>query len=226
MLAILALGIGALFLFCLVIIWIGSCCTSKGANYSRKSIRNLTITLFLLNVVCFLLLAACLYGNDYLNRSIITRVTPQLKELNNNLQTANNKLSELGQNNISVDISQLQTLVEEKARQTTVNQTLINQINREFDKIINYWKELRQNVEISQKSLFGLNKLDNALRSANRWEFERSYRSVWTAVILLQISDGSWWLLFFRSCSLFCLLGCWRSARNQEEESLHLVDWG
>lgn len=91
--AIFALAIGALFLLCLVIIWITACCTSKNANtYSRKSVRNLTITLFVLNLICFVLLAACLFGNDYLNRSIITRVNPQLKEVNNNLQTANNKV--------------------------------------------------------------------------------------------------------------------------------------
>jgi len=174
LLAIFALAIGGLFLLCLVIIWISSCCASKAAStYSRKSVRNLTITLFLLNVICFLLLAACLYGNDYLNRSIVTRVTPQLKEVNNNLQIANNKLTDLTQNNISADISQLKTLVDEKARQTTANQTLITQVNRELDKIINQWKELRQSVEISQKSLFGLNKLENAYKSANRWEFER-----------------------------------------------------
>ncbi|KAI6176580.1 Protein tweety-like protein [Aphelenchoides bicaudatus] len=143
-------------------------------------VRNLTVTLFVLNVICFILLAACLYGNDYLNRSMITKVSPQLKELNNNLQTANNRLTELTQNNISVDISQLKTLVDEKARQTTANQTLITQVNRELDKIISQWKELRQNVEISQKSLHGLNKLENAYKSTNRWEFER-----WILVVTL-----------------------------------------
>jgi hypothetical protein len=115
-----------------------------------------------------------------LNRSIITRVTPQLKEINNNLQTANDKLTALTQNNISVDISQLKTLVDEKARQTTINKTLISEVNQELDKIATYWSELRQSVEISQKSLFGLNKLENAYKSANRWEFER-----WILVVTL-----------------------------------------
>jgi hypothetical protein len=63
--------------------------------------------------------------------------------------------------------------VDEKARQTTVNQTLISDVNRELDKIATFWSEVRQSVETSQKSLFGLNKLENAYKSANRWEFER-----------------------------------------------------
>jgi lipopolysaccharide export LptBFGC system permease protein LptF len=35
-------------------------------------------------------------------------------------------------------------------------------------------------VEVSQKSLHGLNKLENAYKSANRWEFER-----WILVVTL-----------------------------------------
>jgi hypothetical protein len=94
LLAICALAIGALFLLCLVIVWIASCCTSKtSSNYSRRSVRRLTISLFLLNVICFVLLAGCLFGNDYLNRAIGTKVTPQLKELNSNLHVANDKVT-------------------------------------------------------------------------------------------------------------------------------------
>ncbi|KAI6187741.1 hypothetical protein M3Y98_00277500 [Aphelenchoides besseyi] len=176
LLAIFALAIGALFLFCLVIVWIASCCTSKGAGgYSRRSVRRLTIFLFLLNVVCFVLLAACLYGNDYLTRSVITRVSPQMREVHNNLQIANNKLFDLhnAYNNVSTDVSQIKTAVEEKARRSTANQTLINGVNRELDKIVSLWKELRKGVEVSQKSLFSLVNLEYTYKSVARWEFER-----------------------------------------------------
>ncbi|CAD5221733.1 unnamed protein product [Bursaphelenchus xylophilus] len=178
-----ALILGLLFLFIVVIVWSISCCTSKAAgNYSRQSIRRLTYTLFIMNIICFALLAACLYGNDHSNRAMISKVVPQLREVDNNLDVSKQKLDQFdkAKDNVSRDASQLKSLIDEEEKKPGVNKTKVLETNAALDRIVNLWKDLQQTVEGTKKVLYGLKNLKDAEKKIDRMEFER-----WIMVVTL-----------------------------------------
>lgn len=135
-----------------------------------------------MNILCFILLATCLYGNDHMNRAMITKVNPQLLEVTNNLAITKQKLDsfEAAKNNVSKDASQLQSLIDEKGKQSGTDKTQVTAATTSLSKIISLWKDLKNAVDNSQQVLAGLKNLKEAQKSIDRIEFER-----WILVVTL-----------------------------------------
>lgn len=135
----------------------------------------LVSTLLQFSSLFSILLAVCLYGNDHMNRAMITKVNPQLAEVTNNLAITKQKLDlfEAAKNNISKDASQLQSLIDEKAKQPGSDKTQVAAASASLTKIISLWKDLKNTVDNSQQVLSGVKNLKEAQKSISRIEFER-----------------------------------------------------
>ncbi|CAD5215770.1 unnamed protein product [Bursaphelenchus okinawaensis] len=178
-----ALVIGLLFLFVVVIVWSISCCTSKAAgNYTKQSIQRLTYTLFVMSIFCFSLLAVCLYGNDHSNRAMISKVLPQLHEVESNFDITSYKLNQFdfARNNVSRDAARLRSLIEDEAKKSTANTTKISDINSALEKVVTLWKDVHQAAENSKETLHGLRNFKDAVKKMGRMEFER-----WIMIVTL-----------------------------------------
>lgn len=129
----------------IVITWICQCCRRKDDNQrTRKSVRNLTITLFTLSILCLyvfyklihrsrlltvffsIFLSACFYGNEHVNRSVGKSVNG-LDDIQRNLKQATHEwglLSQL-QDSASHHVEDLVRIIDKKTQETpNINKTV------------------------------------------------------------------------------------------------------
>uniref|UniRef100_A0A183CQ13 Protein tweety homolog n=1 Tax=Globodera pallida TaxID=36090 RepID=A0A183CQ13_GLOPA len=70
----LSLLLALLFLFATLLWWVSQCCVARRSGTpnrtSSKRVGRLSCALFLVSVLCFALMGACLYGNEHVNKSV------------------------------------------------------------------------------------------------------------------------------------------------------------
>ncbi|OZC10412.1 hypothetical protein X798_02455 [Onchocerca flexuosa] len=83
--------IGAALLLTITITWICQCCTRQDTNMkSRRRVRQLSLVLFIISVICFFCLGICLFGNEHVNRSIMNSIT-SAEDISRNLLLADSQ---------------------------------------------------------------------------------------------------------------------------------------
>uniref|UniRef100_A0A915LQF9 Protein tweety homolog n=1 Tax=Meloidogyne javanica TaxID=6303 RepID=A0A915LQF9_MELJA len=85
------LALALLFLLATVIVWVAQCCFAHRSNgpqrNSRKRIDRLSLALFVVSILCFSLMGACLFGNEIFNKSVQSSLDG-LGHLNDGLRRA------------------------------------------------------------------------------------------------------------------------------------------
>uniref|UniRef100_A0AC34Q576 Protein tweety homolog n=1 Tax=Panagrolaimus sp. JU765 TaxID=591449 RepID=A0AC34Q576_9BILA len=175
--------IGFLLLLIITITWICQCCRRKdNTQRSRKSIRNLTLALFIISVFCFVLLGGCLYGNERINRSVGKTVNG-LDDVHKNLKLAANQWSLLSKTQQSAEkhVDDLVALIDQKTRESTnINKTLLDEVDSELTLVSDKVGEIKAALNHINITLGDIKKVEKAKLYTDRFEFDR-----WTFYVIL-----------------------------------------
>ncbi|VDK86988.1 unnamed protein product [Litomosoides sigmodontis] len=170
------LFIGAALLLSIIITWICQCCTAQEANVkSRRHVRQLSFVLFIISIMCFFCLGMCLFGNEHLNRSIMSSVV-SAEDVARNLLFADSQSILLSDYCLKIikQIDALSTAVESVAEKTTdVNKTAVH----EFMKMLNSMSQkidlFGTDLAFLRKALSGNLFLERSALYTKRIELER-----------------------------------------------------
>uniref|UniRef100_A0A1I8BBA6 Protein tweety homolog n=1 Tax=Meloidogyne hapla TaxID=6305 RepID=A0A1I8BBA6_MELHA len=182
------LALALLFLLATVIVWVAQCCFAHRSNgpqrNSRKRIDRLSLALFIVSVLCFSLMGACLFGNEVFNKSVQSSLDG-LGHLNDGLRRAAIQTQKLNHSQwqLSEHVDELTVLIERKSRtHKSINQTQIREADALLTELSDKIDELRQHLTRTSIILFDTHFLDNTKRNAERIEFER-----WLLCLILQL---------------------------------------
>uniref|UniRef100_A0A0R3S5B5 Protein tweety homolog n=1 Tax=Elaeophora elaphi TaxID=1147741 RepID=A0A0R3S5B5_9BILA len=170
------LFIGAALLLTITITWICQCCTGQDANVkSRRRVRQLSLVLFIISVICFFCLGICLFGNEHLNRSIMSSIA-SAEGISRNLLFADSQ-SILLNDYCSKTIKQIDTLsgaVESAAeKRTDVNKTTLNEFILVLDSVSQKVDSLGIDLAFLRKVLSGNVFFQRSSLYTQRIELER-----------------------------------------------------
>ncbi|CAK5010774.1 unnamed protein product [Meloidogyne enterolobii] len=182
------LALALLFLLATVIVWVAQCCFAHRSNgpqrNSRKRIDRLSLALFIVSILCFSLMGACLFGNEIFNKSVQSSLDG-LGHLNDGLRRAAIQTQKLNHSQwqLSEHVDELTILIERKSREhKNINQTQIREADALLTELSDKIDELKQQLTRTSIILFDTHFLDNTKRNAERIEFER-----WLLCLILQL---------------------------------------
>uniref|UniRef100_A0A914MMS2 Protein tweety homolog n=1 Tax=Meloidogyne incognita TaxID=6306 RepID=A0A914MMS2_MELIC len=182
------LALALLFLLATVIVWVAQCCFAHRSNgpqrNSRKRIDRLSLALFVVSILCFSLMGACLFGNEIFNKSVQSSLDG-LGHLNDGLRRAAIQTQKLNHSQwqLSEHVDELTILIERKSREhKNINQTQIREADALLTELSDKIDELKQQLTRTSIILFDTHFLDNTKRNAERIEFER-----WLLCLILQL---------------------------------------
>uniref|UniRef100_A0A7E4VSD5 Protein tweety homolog n=1 Tax=Panagrellus redivivus TaxID=6233 RepID=A0A7E4VSD5_PANRE len=182
--------IGLLLLLIIVFTWICQCCRHKDTTVrSRNGARNLTVVLFILSVLCFGLLAASLYGNERLNRSI-GKTTNSLDNVHRSLKLAEVQSSLLTstQQSAQAHVDELVKLIDQKTRESTnINKTLLDEVDGELTSVSDKFEDVQSQLEHLNLELTDSKKLKRTQTYINRFEFDRSALYITLPAIVITV---------------------------------------
>ncbi|KAI3414083.1 hypothetical protein GPALN_011549 [Globodera pallida] len=182
----LSLLLALLFLFATLLWWVSQCCVARRSSTpnrtSSKRVGRLSCALFLVSVLCFALMGACLYGNEHVNKSV-RESAGALAHIANAFRLAMEKTRKLNESQwqMSRHIDQLTVLIEQKSKD--VNQTaLIREADSLLTELSDNVDELKQRLGRTLAILVDTQFLEGAKRKGERVELER-----WLLCLLLPL---------------------------------------
>uniref|UniRef100_A0A183C799 Protein tweety homolog n=2 Tax=Globodera pallida TaxID=36090 RepID=A0A183C799_GLOPA len=182
----LSLLLALLFLFATLLWWVSQCCVARRSSTpnrtSSKRVGRLSCALFLVSVLCFALMGACLYGNEHVNKSV-RESAGALAHIANAFRLAMEKTRKLNESQwqMSRQIDQLTVLIEQKSKD--VNQTaLLREADSLLTELSDNVDELKQRLGRTLAILVDTQFLEGAKRKGERVELER-----WLLCLLLPL---------------------------------------
>ncbi|KAF7637349.1 Tweety-like protein [Meloidogyne graminicola] len=182
------LALALLFLLATVIVWVAQCCFAHRSNgpqrNSRKRIDRLSLALFVVSVLCFSLMGACLFGNEVFNKSVQSSLDG-LGHLADGLRRAYIQTQKLNNSQWQLNeyVDELTVLIERKSRvHKNINQTQIREADALLTELSDKIDELRQKLIRTAIILTDIHFLETTKRNGERIEFER-----WLLCLLLQL---------------------------------------
>ncbi|CAG9539370.1 unnamed protein product, partial [Cercopithifilaria johnstoni] len=173
---VVILFIGAALLLTIIITWICQCCTRQDKNVkSRRRVRQLSLVLFIISIICFFCLGICLFGNEHLNRSIMNSII-SAEDISRNLLFADSQSILLNDYCLKT-IKQVDTLsaaVESAAEKTTdLNKTALHEFMIMLDSMSQKVDLLGIDLAFLRKVLSGNLFLERSSLYTQRIELER-----------------------------------------------------
>uniref|UniRef100_A0A915Q0V1 Protein tweety homolog n=1 Tax=Setaria digitata TaxID=48799 RepID=A0A915Q0V1_9BILA len=170
------LFIGAALLLAITITWICQCCSRQDTNVkSRRRVRQLSLVLFIISVICFFCLGICLFGNEHLNRSIMNSVA-SAEDISRNLLFADSQSVLLNESRLKTlkQIDTLSSAVESAAEKTTgLNKTALHTLLTVLDSVSQKFDLLSSDLTFLRKILSGNLFLERSSLYTQRIELER-----------------------------------------------------
>lgn len=187
-----SLLIALIFLITTIIIWITQCCKARRSEpirSSRKHIRRLSTTLFFISVICFILLAICLFGNEHLNKNVLSTIT-SLSYVNANFRRSLFQANKMNQTQLmaTTHVDDLSILIEKMSHEVPkINDTML----READTLLTQISDRIDDVKIQLKKLsnilIDLPFLEYSHDFGERLEYERWLCSLFILVIVISV---------------------------------------
>jgi peptidoglycan hydrolase CwlO-like protein len=181
--AIFSLLFGLLLLLIITITWVCQCCLRKEINQrSRRRIRNFTVGLFTISVICFALLGGCLYGNERINRSVAKSVNG-LEDVFRNLKLAASQINIIRdtQENATKHVDDLVKLIDKKTRETPdYNKTLLEEVDSALTAVSDHVDDVKNKLLNVNVTLTDIKKIEKAKLYVDRFEYDR-----WTFYVVL-----------------------------------------
>ncbi|KAK0397389.1 hypothetical protein QR680_002110 [Steinernema hermaphroditum] len=188
----------SLLLLTITIEWICRCCSRKAAGRTRREVRNLSISLFLISAVCFILLGFCFFGNEHLNRGVTSAVAG-IDDTIKNIKYANEQCTIFSgiRENATQHINDLISIVNTKAHEhPEVNQTDLTEAHHLLTGLSHEVDGLQTGLEKMQHVLKNIDFLEDQRNAVDYYEFER-----WAVCITLLIIISS---VLFLGATFFC----------------------
>uniref|UniRef100_A0A1I7ZE36 Protein tweety homolog n=1 Tax=Steinernema glaseri TaxID=37863 RepID=A0A1I7ZE36_9BILA len=187
-----------LLLLTITIQWICRCCSRKAAGRTRREVRNLSISLFLISALCFVLLGFCFFGNEHLNRGVTSAVAG-IDDTIKNIKYANEQCTIFSgvRENATKHINDLISIVNTKAHEhPEINQTDLTEAHHLLTGLSHEVDSLQTGLEKMQKVLQGVDFLEEQRKAVDYYEFER-----WAVCITLLVIISS---VLFLGATFFC----------------------
>ncbi|KAL3117726.1 hypothetical protein niasHT_000902 [Heterodera trifolii] len=188
----LSLLLALLFLLATLLWWVAQCCLAHRSGTpnrtSRTRIGRLSCALFLVSVLCFALMGACLYGNEHVNKSV-RESTGALAHVANAFRVAMEKTHKLNESqwHLSRHIDQLTLLIEQKSKDV-INQTMmIREADSLLTELSDKVDELKQRLGRTLAILADTQFLEAAKRKGERVELERWLLCLLLPLIMLSV---------------------------------------
>uniref|UniRef100_A0A1I7VJ83 Protein tweety homolog n=1 Tax=Loa loa TaxID=7209 RepID=A0A1I7VJ83_LOALO len=170
------LFIGAALLLTITITWICQCCIKQDTNVkSRRRVRQLSLVLFIISIICFFCLGICLFGNEHLNRSIMNSIT-SAEDISRNLLFADSQSNLLNDYCLKTvkQIDTLSTAVENAAEKTAdINKTALHEFITVLDSVSQKVDLLGIDLTFLRKVLSGNVFFERSSLYTQRIELER-----------------------------------------------------
>ncbi|VDN26933.1 unnamed protein product [Gongylonema pulchrum] len=168
--------LGATLLLTIVITWICQCCSKQSASVkSRRRVRQLSLVLFIISVICFLCLGICLFGNEHLNRSITNSVIAA-DDISRNLLFAESQCNSLNKTRINSMklVDTLSTAVENAVERTTgINKTALHELETMLDSLSQKIDLLGSSLAVIKSPLSKNSFIEQSTLYTQRIELER-----------------------------------------------------
>ncbi|KAL3981601.1 Tweety family protein [Acanthocheilonema viteae] len=173
---VVILFIGAALLLTIIITWICQCCIRQDANVkSRRRVRQLSLVLFIISIICFFCLGACLFGNEHLNRSVMNSII-SAEDISRNLLFADSQSILLNNYCLKTmkQIDALSTAVESAAEKTAdLNKTALHEFTTILNSVSQKIDLLGIDLAFFRKVLSGNLFLERSSLYTQRIELER-----------------------------------------------------
>ncbi|VIO86038.1 Uncharacterized protein BM_BM4027 [Brugia malayi] len=170
------LFIGAALLLTITITWICQCCIRQDTNVkSRRRVRQLSLLLFIISIICFFCLGICLFGNEHLNRSIMSSIT-SAEDISRNLVFADSQSVLLNDYCLKTikQIDALSAAAESVAEKTTdLNKTALHEFITILDSVSQKVDLLGIDLTFLRKVLSGNVFFERSSLYTQRIELER-----------------------------------------------------
>ncbi|VDO39330.1 unnamed protein product [Onchocerca flexuosa] len=142
---------------------------------SRRRVRQLSLVLFIISVICFFCLGICLFGNEHVNRSIMNSIT-SAEDISRNLLLADSQSVSLNDYCLKT-VKQIDTLsaaVESAAEKTTdLNRTALHEFITVLDSMSQKVDSLGMDLTFLRKVLSGNLFVERSSLYTQRIELER-----------------------------------------------------
>ncbi|TMS36946.1 hypothetical protein L596_003994 [Steinernema carpocapsae] len=195
----ICLAFTGLLLLTVTIQWICRCCSRKAAGRTRREVRNLSVSLFLISAVCFILLGFCFFGNEHLNHGVTSAVVG-IDDTIKNMRYANDQscaFSDLLRDNATKHVHNLISIVNEKSHEfPDVNQTDLAEAHRLITELGQEIEKADEGLQTIKTVFKSVEFFENQRNAVDYYEFER-----WAVCTTLLIIISS---VLFLGATFFC----------------------
>ncbi|KAM3726702.1 Protein tweety [Dirofilaria immitis] len=168
--------IGAALLLTITMTWICQCCTRQDTNVkSRRRVRQFSLVLFIISIICFFCLGICLFGNEHLNRNIMNSII-SAEDISRNLLLADSQSILLNDHCLKTikQIDTLSTAVESAAKKTIgLNKTALHEFITTLNSMSQKIDSLNTDLAFLRKVLSGNLFVQRSSLYTQRIELER-----------------------------------------------------